>query len=488
MDTLQDDDEVRPRLYTRPSSSQQVFRRQVLKELEPLATKLHMSSQALLTIIFIVITVCTIGFAVSVHIFHKRYHHRQIQHATRIKEQDREKNEPTQRMGSVALTLKPPEESHSVRVGRGSWVPSGKPGVSRGDDCSSVSCGRSLSDGQLLRSSSASGSVHQLQVLGDLRNASRPSSSSLPSAPRTRMSRAQSDDVSIRGWDSGERSVSRLRSHSPIPSVRISNEDHRSASLERPRSDPSAYGEAEDFFEDYYSEENRDSLASYYHSSYAGRDSMASLIPPITTDGARSKCQSAWSIGGLVDMYADSPTMGMGSPSSPNGMQSRLFGRTSQAHLPSANRGSKSFWKQPAISATASARRSASASAAQYPFATPYTATFSSRSPMATSARSPSPAPPPSTAGLQASRLITSVPPQTPPPQPPYIPPPIPSQFRALSPSTSPPPSPERAPSIPIAIPSVPPRLPTSGVQQPIRRRLRGLSLHGEIMRMAPTQ
>jgi len=451
MDNLQDDDDV-------------------LQELEPVAQKLHMSSQAFLTLIFVLITMATIAFAVSVHLWHRRYHRRQQEHAERAMGDMREKS-MMQTDGRSPLPM--PQEA--VRGGRHSWGSRGGSSYVTGDETVVEEGSPWGKDGRRLYPESETTAVSVVnspiyppQRQHPLRNGWRASQSSEVSAPGY-----SEDAVPSKG---------KGKDLPPAPPFRITNEG------EDANSQASEY--EDELYDDYYAD-NRESLASYYRTSLA--NGRRSNLPSLTTDG-KTKYESTYSLNGLVDMYAGSP----GSPASPKWM-SRAARLSSVALSPTALKWSRLARKQPSAASPTSATTPSPTTARHRLPAAPPTrkpppntydydppsarrdhseeSAYSSYQRQRESSLPPSPTSAyPDEESFNIPPLPPSIPPlppSIPPTAAPYIPPPIP--YLEV-------PQPWRPPAA-----AEPPRLSPSpsGSQQP-RRRLRGLSLHGEIFRMGP--
>jgi hypothetical protein len=231
--------------------------------------------------------------------------------------------------------------------------------------------------------------------------------------------------------------------------------------------------EADDIFDDYYS----DARSSHY-------PSRISYLPKITIgneDGKpwwrsskahfdASRPYSAFSIGRLVDMYAlNSPIAGMGSPVSPNGRSSVMGGRSSILGSTKAKQ------RQPSFSPVKTR---------------PFNSAFSF------------------TPSKGARRVLSPQPPCSPSPVSPdpdvckSLVPPVSSSFSLPPPATcapgwtpptpTPSPPPPAQPSMLQPPHTIPLQRPLNNVPrldpQPlnVRRRVRGMSLYSEIMRMEP--
>lgn len=466
----------------------------------------------LLTIIFIGITVVSIIAALVIHFLHKRYKARQREYADSLLEEEKRgigtrfANDSCSSFGHSSSdppdSLRAPSVTHFNRPGRRSWTGDRSRGGPFQDRSGASSSASTYKDDAPLKPQQQQLAPQQ----HPLAKAFRPIS------------------------------TGSLRTLSPPPSEEGRLRDDQREALNRsPFFTITEEGEISEHDVEKFRLDDDDadlvSLSSYYGPESVGKKKY--LLPPITITA--DKHDSAFSLGGLVDMYGDgSPTMGMGSPTSPTGiLKSRLSTRGLLS--PGGKTQKRVTWKQPAYPFTGAANGSWTSlnstlrtvvededgqSFQELPMPaqhSPFNAAFPSPARSSSDLGGTSPAYsmmyedqggrnvlPTVKAQLEPDTLpsvFTDMPPRPSAPSPRNIkaesekpfekyhrmsqsfltPPPGVVQKASSSTSIAKP-----APPPTIIIPSAPARVPTTspGGTVPVKRKLRGASLAGEIMRI----
>ncbi|KAG8986677.1 hypothetical protein FRB94_005932 [Tulasnella sp. JGI-2019a] len=278
---------------------------QVLKELQPVANKLHISSSIFLVLILVLITLATIAFTLSVYMFHRKYKMRQQTYAEERETEIRGMSvfpeyRPRPRDGDI-----PQLPRDAIRGGRYGWNNQNQMDLSNGSGSGEDTLVEDeLVDhlwdksGMKLYTVSEKTEEHSIRHPTPLSSATHASHGQhhQPQHPpqhdwRTARSSTSSETTQNEGYDREQ------LPHLAPPTFRFTNDNDEEGS--RSGSDQeSAY---EDLYDDYYGGTDRDSMVSPI--SYIGRKSAMSGHLSVGQGKGADKHDSTYSFGGLVDMY-----------------------------------------------------------------------------------------------------------------------------------------------------------------------------------------
>ncbi|KAG8879761.1 hypothetical protein FRB97_001457 [Tulasnella sp. 331] len=290
---------------------------QVLTDLEPVASKLHISSAVFLILVFLIIAFTTTAFAFAVYMFHRRHKRRQQQQMDEVSQ-----TLDTREHGGKAVSR--PFRSHkeessqvprdATRRGRYSWNSHNNVDLTRGPSNGSGSGEDTLVDDELMdhpwdRSGRKLYTVSERTEESSIRNPSPlPVSTHHMQQYHERQWQERQQHHPLRhDWRKSHSSESSETAHDDgpepdrsnryptPPTFRITHEDDEKVGSDR----ESAY---EDIYDDYYG--GGDDRGSMVSRMSRNQPSAMSRHLNVAIQGEGAKHESMYSFDGLVDMYA----------------------------------------------------------------------------------------------------------------------------------------------------------------------------------------